>query len=168
MFPDAPESFRERPPRFSDAADLVPVGLDHYGREAFLTPKAAEAWVAMSRAAAGAGLNLLLISAFRSVARQAEIVRRKRKRGLSWDEILRVSAYPGFSEHHTGCAVDLGAPGCAELTEAFEMTPEFSWLCAHAGEFGFKLSYPRENPDGIAYEPWHWMWHERPGTDNFS
>jgi D-alanyl-D-alanine carboxypeptidase len=159
MFADAPDAFRNRPPRYAEAGELVSVGLDHHGRVAFLAPDAASAWLALVRAAAADGHSLVLVSAFRSIARQAEIVRRKRERGQSWEEILRVSAYPGFSEHHTGTAVDVGSPGFADLTEAFETTPEFAWLTRHAGRFGFRLSYPRDNAEGIAYEPWHWRWH---------
>ena len=33
-----------------------------------------------------------------------------------------------------------------------------AWLVANAVRFGFALSYPRDNPHGIAYEPWHWCW----------
>ncbi|MBE2213263.1 MAG: D-alanyl-D-alanine carboxypeptidase family protein [Opitutaceae bacterium] len=160
MFADAPDRFRDRPPRFAEAGELVSVGLDRHGREALLAPGAAAAWLAMARAATIDGRTLLLVSAYRSITRQAEIVRRKRARGDSWDAILRVNAYPGFSEHHTGCAVDLGAPGCVDLTEAFEATAEFAWLSTHAGRFGFRLSYPRDNTEGITYEPWHWRWHD--------
>ncbi|HLP25741.1 MAG TPA: D-alanyl-D-alanine carboxypeptidase family protein, partial [Acidobacteriota bacterium] len=35
---------------------------------------------------------------------------------------------------------------------------EFRWLKRHAGEFGFTLSYPKNNPHQIGYEPWHWCW----------
>ena len=89
-------------------------------------------------------------------------MRRKRARGLPWNEILRVSAYPGFSEHHTGCAIDIGSPACHDLVETFEDTREFGWLQTHALEFGFAMSYPKGNPFGVIYEPWHWMW-KKPG-----
>lgn len=158
MFPDAPDRFRLVEPRFAEATELVSVGLDHHGRDARLTPAAGKAWLEMQAAARGQGISLLLISAFRSVAYQAGIIERKRARGLSWEEILRVSAYPGFSEHHTGCAIDLASPECERLEEAFERTREFAWLQANAGSFGFHLSYPRGNTDGLAYEPWHWCW----------
>jgi len=158
MFPDAPDRFRLAAPRFAEARELVSVGLDHHGRDARLTPAAAKAWLEMQAAARGQGISLLLVSAFRSVAYQAGIIERKRARGLSWEEILRVSAYPGFSEHHTGCAVDIASPECTRLEEAFERTPEFAWLEAQAGRFGFRLSYPRGNSEGLCYEPWHWCW----------
>jgi len=110
----------------------------------------------MVLAATEEGCTLFLVSGFRSRARQAEIIRAKLGRGMPMEEILRVSAYPGFSEHHTGLAVDVAAPACPELVEAFEATPEFQWLKISAARFGFALSYPRGNTRDIAYEPWHW------------
>ncbi len=154
--PPLPAGYESRMERFQEATDLVSVGPDQQGRETFLHPAAAEAWLDMRRTATKEDMNLFLLSGFRSVARQMEILRAKLARGLAWEEILRQSAYPGFSEHHTGRAVDLAAPSCPELIEAFETTPEFSWLLSHARKFGFSLSYPRQNRQGLAYEPWHW------------
>lgn len=146
--------------RHEEATELVPVGLDVFGREQRLAPGAAAAWGAMREIAARAGVRLLLVSGFRSVARQREIVQRKLARGIPWEEILRVSAYPGYSEHHTGRAIDLGSPDCAHLSEAFELTREFRWLGEHARRCGFTLSYPRGGDRGVIYEPWHWLWRE--------
>jgi D-alanyl-D-alanine carboxypeptidase len=157
--PPPPPDYAARLPRFAEAAALVSVGPDAQGRETFLAAAAAPAWLALQSAASAAGLTLILVSAFRSVARQTEIIHRKLARGLPLSEILAVSAYPGFSEHHTGRAVDLAAPSCPDLVEAFADTPEFFWLSAHAARFGFRLSYPRGNPFGLAYEPWHWCFH---------
>ena len=67
-------------------------------------------------------------------------------------------ARPGYSEHHTGLAIDLGeeaSPACDVATK-FEETRAFQWLQAHAGQFGYEMSYPRGNETGINYEPWHW------------
>ena len=114
----------------------------------------------MSADALREGVPLLLVSAFRSVGRQREIVRRKLESGQALSEILKVSAYPGFSEHHTGCAVDVAAPDGPPLTEAFAGTAQFRWLSEHAHEYGFELSYPKGNKQGLAYEPWHWCWRE--------
>jgi D-alanyl-D-alanine carboxypeptidase len=117
----------------------------------------------MQAAAARDDSTLLPLSAFRSVARQTAIIRGKLARGQLIGEILRVSAVPGCSEHHTGRALDLGAPGHLQLAASFARTREFRWLQRHAASFGFHLSYPRTNPHGIAYEPWHWCWHPRSG-----
>lgn len=160
--PPAPPGYEHRMPRCAEATSLRAVGVDVFGREVRLTPPAAEAWLAMRQAAEDAGLQLLLVSAFRSIERQTEIVRRKLESGMSLEDILKTSAYPGHSEHHTGRAVDLGSPACAHLTELFAHTPEFAWLDAHAARFGFALSYPRANTRGIAFEPWHWCLHPPP------
>lgn len=129
------------------------------GRILRLTPRAASAWRRMQAAAEADGVSLVPLSAFRSVARQILIIRRKLARGQSIEDILRVSAVPGCSEHHTGRALDLGAPGHLKLEASFARTREFRWLRRHAGRFGFHLSYPRNNRQGIAFEPWHWCWH---------
>ena len=145
---------------FPEAKELVSVGLDIHGRDQRLTPEAAAAWNAMKTAAERSGEVLQLVSAFRSVDYQKQIIQRKRVAGQSWDEILRVSALPGFSEHHTGRTIDLTTPGCKPLTEEFEATSAFRWLAQRAGEFGFTMTYPRDNPLGVAYEPWHWTFRE--------
>lgn len=143
-------------PRAEEATELVNVGPDYLGRDAFLTPGAAEAWKLLQQAALMDGIELLLISAFRSVQRQAELLTAKLARGMSLAQALEYSAYPGFSEHHTGNAIDIGTAGARHLEEEFEHTAAFEWLCRNAANFGFSLSYPRGNRFGIAYEPWHW------------
>ena len=112
----------------------------------------------MQAAAVRDGLTLLPLSAFRSVARQTVIIRRKLAAGQPITDILRVNAAPGCSEHHTGRALDLGSTQAMRLTTAFARTREFRWLKRNAATFGFHLSYPRGNRQGIAYEPWHWCW----------
>ncbi|MBB5208470.1 M15 family metallopeptidase [Chiayiivirga flava] len=147
------------------ALDLVPeprvlafAGFDRYRRPLFLQAAAAAAWSRMRAAAAADGVRLEAISGFRSHAYQAGIFARKRARGQGVEEILQVNAAPGYSEHHGGCALDVGTPGEPAAQESFEKTAAFAWLKMRAGDFGFVLSYPRGNPHGIVYEPWHWCW----------
>ncbi len=147
---------RRLPPQ-AEAATLVTARTLKDGRELKLEPETARAWAQMAAAAGDGGIVLLLISGFRSVAHQRGIFDRKLAEGRSLAEILAVNAAPGFSEHHTGRAVDIGTPGCEPLSEAFEQTAAFQWLRRHAGDFGFQLSYPRGNPHGVIYEPWHWF-----------
>jgi D-alanyl-D-alanine carboxypeptidase len=141
---------------------LVRVGRSPAGRTIRLTPRAAVAWRRLESAAKADGITLLPISGFRSVPRQAALIRRKLSGGAPIARILRVMAAPGCSEHHTGRALDLGCPGCDDLTTGFGRTRAFRWLRRKAGRFGFHLSYPRGNAHGISYEPWHWCW--RAGT----
>ncbi|MEJ2533908.1 MAG: D-alanyl-D-alanine carboxypeptidase family protein [Gammaproteobacteria bacterium] len=147
---------RHRLPLQEESAELADAGTDAFGRPARLAPAAAAAWRRMCEAAAANGVTLQIASAFRSVDYQAGIIARKRERGLSMDEILHASAAPGYSEHHTGCAVDVTTPGSEPLEESFEATAAHAWLQDHAAGVGFSLSYPRDNRHGIAYEPWHW------------
>jgi len=129
------------------------------GGERFkMHPCAMSAWKRMKKEARAEEIRLYIVSAFRSIARQSEIIERKRRNGISEKEILRVNALPGFSEHHTGRALDLNTPDSPELKESFEDSPAFRWLMQNASRFGFRLSYPRENKYGISYEPWHWFY----------
>lgn len=152
---------RRRLPLHADARRLAPVGVGTDGRDKFLTPAAATAWLAMREAAARDGVELLLVSAFRSFDFQLALIRGKLARGRHIDEIMTVNAPPGCSEHHTGRAVDIGDSATPPLEEAFEETKAFAWLTANAGRFGFSLSYPRSNRHGYLYEPWHWCYRGR-------
>jgi D-alanyl-D-alanine carboxypeptidase len=141
---------------YDETADLVPVGPDVAGRTQRLRPEAAAAWRGMQRAAKADGVTLLLVSAFRSVDEQRQIFERKLRAGQTLEDILAVNVPPGFSQHHTGAAIDLGTPGSTALLEDFGQTAAFRWLRAHAQDHGFSLSYPRGNASGLNYEPWHW------------
>lgn len=138
--------------------DLILIARNEEGRPIRLIPAAAHAWTQLRDAAAQEGITLVPVSGFRSVARQVEIIRAKLAAGQSIDAILRYVAAPGFSEHHTGRALDIADRPDSDLDEAFEDTAAFAWLARRAGEFRFHLSYPRGNPHGIGYEPWHWCW----------
>ena len=141
-----------------EPAELALAGYDRYHRPLFLLPGAARAWRALQAAAAVDGIALHAISGYRSHDYQLGIFRRKRARGQSVADILRVNTAPGWSEHHSGRALDVGTAGEPPAEETFESTPAFAWLEAHAPRHGFVLSYPRDNPHGIVYEPWHWCW----------
>ncbi|HEX3038533.1 MAG TPA: M15 family metallopeptidase [Oscillospiraceae bacterium] len=64
-------------------------------------------------------------------------------------------ALPGYSEHHTGLAMDLNG-----VLPSFDTTKEFAWLQQHAADYGFILRYPKdkENITKIIYEPWHYRY----------
>ncbi|MDB5972908.1 MAG: D-alanyl-D-alanine carboxypeptidase family protein [Hydrocarboniphaga sp.] len=142
--------------RYREASRLVPVGLGTDGRDKLLTPQAAQAWLSMRDAAARSGVSLLLVSAFRSAEYQASLLRARLAKGETIEVALTINAPPGYSEHHTGRAIDIGTPGCGGLDEAFENTAAYAWLEREASSFGFTMSYPRDNPQGYRYEPWHW------------
>ncbi|RDZ29136.1 M15 family metallopeptidase [Lysobacter silvisoli] len=143
--------------------DLVPepdrlayAGHDRYRRPLWLHPLAARAWSHLHEAALRDGVVLEAISGYRSHDYQLGIFERKLARGQSVEQILTVNAAPGYSEHHSGLALDIGAPDQPPAEESFETTAAFAWLREHAPGRGFVMSYPRDNPHGIVYEPWHW------------
>ncbi|MCB1664258.1 MAG: D-alanyl-D-alanine carboxypeptidase family protein [Pseudomonadales bacterium] len=145
-------------PLYEEAQELADAGQDCFGREQCMTPATLVAWQALQVAAQSDGVELLLVSAYRSVDYQVQIFRRKLDSGQEIAHILKVNAAPGYSEHHTGRALDIGTPGSPVLEECFEQTDAFRWLSANAAAFGFSLSFPRDNPNGISYEPWHWCY----------
>ena len=154
------EAVRARKLRlFAEARRLTPVGLGTDGRDKLLAPAAAAAWLKMRDAAARAGVELLMVSGFRSFDFQLALIRAKLQRGMSVEAVLQVNAPPGYSEHHTGRAVDVGTSGCAPLEEEFEKTAAFRWLRKNARRYRYTLSYPRGNREGFLYEPWHWCYH---------
>lgn len=153
-------------PRVEEPAQLIGVGTNIYGHRQQMAPRAAAALLRMRDAAARDGINLQVVSAFRSIRYQQGIVRRKLASGQDLARILRVNAAPGYSQHHSGRAVDLATPGYDVLEIGFERSPAFAWLRRHGAQFSFRLSYPRGNVHNIDYEPWHWYWNpdEAPPT----
>ena len=140
----------------AEPAALALAGFDRYRRALWLHAGAARAWRRMRAAAAGDGIALEAISGYRSHDYQLGIFERKLARGLAVGQILAVNAAPGYSEHHGGCALDIGTPGEPPAEASFEATDAFAWLTRHASTHGFTMSYPRDNPHGIVYEAWHW------------
>ncbi len=139
-----------------DCVDRVSIGFDIYDREQWMNRAAAAAWKEMQEASAGKGIQLQLVSAYRGLNYQADIIRNKLKSGQRIENILSVSAAPGFSEHHSGRAIDLKVPGEPPLEESFARTGAYEWLQANARLFGFRETFGRNNHHGLAWEPWHW------------
>jgi zinc D-Ala-D-Ala carboxypeptidase len=104
------------------------------------------------------------LSCFRSAKYQREVFCRKVGDGFA--ARARASAPPGYSEHATGYAMDFGDrnnPQC-NLSACFATTPVGEWLAANAGQFGFVLSFPKGNGQGVMYEPWHWRYQGSPAA----
>ncbi len=62
------------------------------------------------------------------------------------------AARPGYSEHQTGLAFDIGL-GSQQLG----ILPEGIWLRENCAKYGFIIRYPqyKEGITGYKYEPWH-------------
>ncbi|HZF28750.1 MAG TPA: M15 family metallopeptidase [Gammaproteobacteria bacterium] len=145
-----------RRPAHPEAHELEDVEANIVGRMQQLAPDTARDWRRMKSAAFTDGVEILLVSGFRSVRHQTDLIRRKLSKGVEIARILEVNAAPGFSEHHTGRAVDVATPGTRPLSEDFESSAAFAWLTGHGARFGFTMPYGRNNVYGFSYEPWHW------------
>ena len=106
------------------------------------------------------GVYLVFLSGFRSIKLQEEIFYSlKSIRNQNALERARVSAPPGYSEHSTGFAIDIGDADKREtdFEVEFENTKAFKWLKNNAGKYHFKLSFNHSNKN-VDYEPWHWRY----------
>ena len=106
------------------------------------------------------GIYLVFLSGYRSINLQKEIFYSlKSFRNQEAAERARVSAPPGYSEHSTGFAIDIGDATQREtdFETEFENTDAFKWLIMNAAKFHFKLSFTKDNKY-IDYEPWHWRY----------
>jgi len=106
------------------------------------------------------GIYLVFLSGYRSINLQNDIFYSlKTIRNQEAAERARVSAPPGYSEHSTGFAIDIGDATQREtdFETDFENTDAFRWLIKNAAKFHFKLSFNKDNKY-IDYEPWHWRY----------
>lgn len=120
---------------------------------------AAKKFKQMQADAKADGVRLIPISAFRTAEAQEQLFFGiKEQRVQDAAKRAEVSAPPGYSEHHTGYAIDIGdgnAP-VTNLETTFAETIAFTWLEKNALKYSFELSFPPDNDQGVSYEPWHW------------
>ncbi len=108
--------------------------------------------------AARDGVDLQIISAYRSFGEQAEL---KQAYSVTYGTgANKFSADQGYSEHQLGTTVDFTTKALGAGFASFEGTPAYAWLSAHAHEYGFVLSYPKNNSYYV-FEPWHWRFVSR-------
>ncbi|MEL7226290.1 MAG: M15 family metallopeptidase [Cyanobacteria bacterium J06576_12] len=133
-------------------------GVGQYQRYESLAPDAALALMNMIYAARDQGVWIVPASAYRTIDLQRELFDNQVKRKGSSKTAAESTAPPGFSEHHTGYAVDLvdGYNKEADINQQFSTTQAFEWLTQNAGKYGYELSFPHNNAQGVNYEPWHW------------
>lgn len=119
-----------------------------------LRSETADAFDRMKQAAAASGLTLRAVSGYRSVDYQRNLYN-SYLQGDSRENVDTYSARAGFSEHHTGMAVD--AFGSVDGLNEFVTTPEYQWVKQHGHEYGFIIRYtaPEESVTGYMDEPWH-------------
>ena len=126
-------------------------------------PKARTAFEKMAKAALEDGIELVAFSGFRSYDYQKTLYDRYVKRDGK-EAADRYSARPGYSEHQTGLAFDIGEKGREELwlTNEFGDTEAGQWLAQNSHKYGFLLRYPKGKEDitGFMHESWHFRYLE--------
>lgn len=136
-------------------------------RKYYLDSRAADYIRRMIADAKDDGVDLLVVSAYRTIEYQQNnfdnSVQERVDRGMSYDDAyadtLAEVALPGESEHNAGLALDIMSEEYTSMDDdGFENTDAFKWLDKHAAEYGFILRYPKSKQDitGIIYEPWHY------------
>lgn len=122
----------------------------------------------MFAAAKEDGVNLIVCSPYRDMARQEYLFDRKVKNyqstGMSYMDAYKKASItvtlPGASEHQVGLAVDIISDTYTSLEIGFAETEAGKWLAEHSWEYGFILRYPlgKEEITGIQFEPWHFRY----------
>ena len=132
-------------------SNLIKVNNFYINKEAY------ESFLEMRKAMEKDNLNIRIISAYRSYDYQEELYKRylqKEKQTI----VDTYSARPGYSEHHTGLAIDVDN---SKLDfNKFYLTKEFLWMQENAHKYGFILRYPKDKEyiTGYTYEPWHYRY----------
>ncbi|MEN8768151.1 MAG: M15 family metallopeptidase [Candidatus Arcticimaribacter sp.] len=140
-----------------------------------LLSEVATAFQKMQTAALNDGIEIKIVSSFRSYASQKGIWNKKYKhfknQGLTGPEaiakIVEYSTLPGTSRHHWGTDIDIiegskKIEGDVLLEKHFHNGPyqELSqWLKTNANSYGFDLVYTQDSlRKGFFYEPWHYSY----------
>lgn len=129
-----------------------------YQRFEHLMPEASLALMKLISAARNEGAWIIPVSCFRNLDDQRKLFEAQIQSRGSPQAAAKFSAPAGYSEHHTGYALDIadGHFPNQDISLDFIKTEAFKWMKLHAKEFGFELSFPENNSQGINYEPWHW------------
>ncbi len=104
-------------------------------------------------AAASSSVPMEIISAFRSFGTQA--VLKSSYKIIYGSGANQFSADQGYSEHQLGTTIDLTTPDLGASFSKFETSTAYKWLIENAYQYGFILSYPKQNKY-YQFEPWHW------------
>lgn len=130
----------------------------------FAPGESAEAREAFDQMAAAASLEdyaLIAFSTYRSFEYQTGLYDRYVERD-GVEEADRYSARPGYSEHQTGLAFDIGEVNQEQhfASASFGDTEAGKWLAENAHLYGFIMRYPegKEKITGYMYEAWHFRY----------
>lgn len=154
---DIPESIwvvvnKKRP---LNPTSYAPVDLMAAGNNQQLRKEAADALLLLIAGAKQQGLTIQPLSGYRSYATQVQVYNNE---VAAYGQTVAdtESARPGYSEHQTGLAIDVGGGGCG-IEDCFADTKEGKWLAENAYIYGYIVRYtaPKQSITGYRAEPWH-------------
>ena len=133
--------------------DFRPPDLESFDNQ-LLRKETGEAFIRMRNAASNEGLSLMAVSGYRSVEYQENLYNSYLESD-TLENVDRYSARAGYSEHHTGMAIDVF--GSIHGLREFINTPEYPWVKENAHKYGFIIRYTEtgEFITGYEFEPWH-------------
>ncbi|KAA3634499.1 MAG: D-alanyl-D-alanine carboxypeptidase family protein [Calditrichaeota bacterium] len=117
----------------------------------YIRKAAAESFVEMAEAALADSIVILAKSGFRSSSYQKQMIRKRLKEGMTFEEIITFVAPPGYSDHSLGLALDLST-----TTYPFGESKAYKWLLENAVKYNYYEQYPKGNDELKTWEPWHW------------
>lgn len=137
----------------ADPAKLVklPPQLCYNDYKIYVRTETKEALMAMAAEASKSNIQLKVKSGFRSARYQRTILRRKLAEGGNMNDLFKLIAPPGYSQHETGYALDMAID-----SGLFKNSESYKWLKKNGGRFGFYETYPYDGDKATPWEPWHW------------
>ncbi len=147
-------------PEDYEPTDLALPQIELRCSQCYLRQEAASQLEELYNDALKEGIRISLISGYRSYDYQVALYN-SYVSNYGQEMTDTFSARPGYSDHQTGLAMDLGGVDTRyDLTQDFELTNEGAWLHEHAHEYGFIMRFPKGKEDitGYNYEPWHFRY----------
>ena len=136
--------------------DLVKIDSDYASSDdLYCSRLALNAFKKMSEAASKEGYSIIINSAYRSYQDQVDLSNLY-LRTYGQNYVDKYVAKPGYSEHQTGLAFDIGSLN----TNVFANSKEYVWMKDNAHKYGFIERFQKKY-EGITRfrsEPWHYRY----------
>jgi LAS superfamily LD-carboxypeptidase LdcB len=146
-----------------ESLTLIPKEWTYGAQEEYFHGKLWPHLLEMMEDAKDDGVNLEVVSGYRSFGKQAQL---KASYKVTYGAGANAfSADQGYSEHQLGSTVDFTTKELGANFTTLDTTEAYAWLTEHAHRYGFVLSYPKGNTY-YQYEPWHWRYVGRELADD--
>lgn len=144
--------------RYAEASknELVPTSFKNGRGIIYVHADAKNALDKMIADAKKVNVNLSVVSGFRSIKDQKGI--NDANVGKKGVKAYETSAPAGYSQHHTGLAIDFNSVNPKDFEKGGIHYEAGQWLKKNASEYGFEMSFDNNNADGVAHEAWQFLY----------